>query len=349
MKLKNYTPFIPFTFASRDQQQRDFGVFVLQGSFDIEHKSPLKPHTDQADLVVEDEYVGDVGQSSLMQENNLAPFKPNTDIHLAATAYAPGGKAKDKWLVRVRVGKLSKELLITGPRCWQRGVNLLKKLDEPEPITKLPIQYEYAFGGSAVDSKNITHAFPANPVGAGYEQQFNTNQATVMGPQILQPETFDLVHGQEYTPQGFAPISPHWQPRLSHAGTYDLIWEKTRWPDLPEDFKFDFYNSAHPDLIYSGYVQGNETIELHNLTPEGYLTATLPDYSLAMLVRYEDGEMRALPMMLDTIFLNPDKLEAQLTWRGIYSLEKPIRVLEGRIQLSSTAEAPKHEGELWQS
>lgn len=340
MKLKNYTPFMPFAFASRNEKKNDFGVLALQGSFDIVHGEPLKPQQKQADMVFDDEYIGEIAQSSLTQENNVAPFKPKTDIHIKATAYAPGGEAKDKWLVSARVGKLEKRLLITGPRVWERGVSLKKQLDDPEPILKLPIQYEYAYGGAVKDEEETVKIYDANPIGVGFEQQFRNhkNSAANIAPQIMRQEDYDMQSGKGYPPQGFGPIPPNWSPRLEKAGTYDLVWEKTRWPDLPEDFSFDFYNSAHPDLIYPGYVDGDEQIELRSLTPDGYLTSALPNYSLAILVRYDDGELRPLPMVLDTVYIDVDSLEAKLTWRGLYSLEKDIRVLEARIQLPESSD-----------
>lgn len=336
---------MPFAFASRDENKNDFGVLVLQGSFDIVHDEPLKPQQEQADMVFDDEYIGEIAQSTLTQENNIAPFKPKTDIHINATAYAPGGKPKDKWLVSVMLGKLYKELLITGPRCWERSITLKKHLDAPDPIQSLPIQYEYAFGGAVKDDEDSVQIYEANPIGLGFEQKFrkHRNAAANMAPQIIRLEDYDMESGKDYPPQGLAPIPPNWSPRLDKAGTYDLVWEKTRWPDLPEDFNFDFYNSAHPDLIYPGYVNGDEEIELRNLTPEGYLKTTLPNYTLAILVRYEDGELRPIPMVLDTVYLDVNTLQAKLTWRGIYSLEKEIRVLEARIQLAKDEPVTKQD------
>lgn len=326
---------MPFAFASRDEKKNDFGVLALQGSFDIVHDEALRPQQEQADMVFDDEYIGEVAQSTLIQENNIAPFKPKTDIHVNATAYAPGGKPKNKWLVSVTLGKLYKQLLITGPRCWERSITFKKHLDEPEPIQKLPIQYEYAYGGAVNDDEGKVQICESNPIGLGFEQKFHSyrNTAANMAPQIIRQEDYDMQSGKDYPPQGLSPIPPNWSQRLTKAGTYDLVWEKTRWPDLPEDFSFEFYNSAHPDLIYPGYVNGDEDIELHNLTAEGHLKTALPNYSLAILVRYEDGELRPIPMVLDTIYLDVNNMQAKLTWRAIYSLEKNIRVLEARIQL----------------
>ena len=153
----------------------------------------------------------------------------------------------------------------------------------------------------------------------------------------MSPEDVVENLGVEHIPQGLGPIPPSWQPRLKRAGTFDVIWEKTRWPGLPSDFTFDFYNSAHPDLIYDGFVDGDEKIELVNLTPEGYLSVYLPGYELGSLVRYEDGELLPLPIFLDTIHLDIEKRKTYLTWRGIYSVEKPIRVLETRMRLKETS------------
>ncbi|NIQ17520.1 MAG: DUF2169 domain-containing protein, partial [Candidatus Aenigmarchaeota archaeon] len=49
----------------------------------------------------------------------------------------------------------------------------------------------------------------------------------------------------------------------------DEKWRKERSPDPPEDFSYDYYNGAHPDLQVEGYLAGDEDVELNNLTADG--------------------------------------------------------------------------------
>ena len=118
MLLRNYTPFSIITFESRDQKDRDFGVLVVRGTFTITDNKPIQPCPEQLPIVTTDGYYGEPATSSLRMESDLAPYKPNADVYLNATAYAPAGEPASSWLVRIEIGKLKKELRVTGPRNW---------------------------------------------------------------------------------------------------------------------------------------------------------------------------------------------------------------------------------------
>ena len=84
MIVRNYTPFSPLYFESKDLEGRDFGVFVLRGTFDMVPGQVLRPCPKQDPIVDADEYYGDPATSSLRMESDLAPFKPGTDIQILA-------------------------------------------------------------------------------------------------------------------------------------------------------------------------------------------------------------------------------------------------------------------------
>ena len=335
MIFRNYTPFPHLVFESRDEKKRDFGVLVLRGTFEIVAGQALKPLPAQEPVVMADQYYGAPGASSLVLENNLAPYKPKSDIHLTAVAHAPGKLPATGWPVAVEVGKIRKILSVTGPRFWTKGLAGWS-LTDPLPVAEVPILYENSYGGTWQESgKSAT--CEGNPVGAGLAgPEALAGQKPLAAPSILPPDTPTPALNKDMKVEGLGPIAPGWQPRLQHAGTFDAVWEKTRWPDLPEDFKFDFYNSAHPDLVYPGFLRGNEPVRLTNLTPSGKLSFKLPDYLVAMLFRFEDGQIVPGPMQLDSLHIDVPKMRAYLVWRGIYPLGKPMRVLEARMRLHAS-------------
>lgn len=335
MIFRNYTPFPHLIFESRDEQRRDFGVLVLRGTFEIVPGRPLKPIQEQEPIVMADQYHGEPGKSSLRMENNLAPYKPKSDIHLDAIAHAPGGQPHTAWRVGVAIGKIKKELVVTGPRFWTESV-VGWNLSDPLPVPQVPIRYESAYGGTWQFGKEVG-AFAQNPVGTGFVNTKAVDESKpVPAPCILALDAPIPRMNSDMKVEGLGPLAPSWQPRLQFAGTFDTLWERTRWPDLPEDFKFDFYNSAHPDLIYPGFLQGNESVRLAHLTTDGELSFSLPDYLLGMLFRFEDGQITPAPMHLDTVHLDLLKMRAYLVWRGLYPLGKPLRVLEARMKLNGS-------------
>ncbi len=337
MIFRNFTPFQPLHFESRDAQRKNFGVVAVRGSFKIVDQSPLQLVPDQQGLVMADEYHGEPGQSSIRVENSIAPYKPATDIHLDATAHAPADKPVPVFKALVQLGSVSKQIVVTGERYWQYKVLDGWRITDPEPCSQVPIRYELAYGGSWTQGDEL-NSCPDNFVGTGHVKKKLLNKSKLVpAPRIMSAQDPVVELGKPHKPQGLGPMAPVWHNRLQHAGTYDAAWEKTRWPDLPQDFKFDFYNSAHPNLIYPGFVKGNEAVRLVNLASVPDLNFTLPGYALALLARYETGTMLPLPANLDTIHIEPEKMQAHLTWRAIFPIDNPLRVLEIRMKTDQGA------------
>ncbi|MEL6612519.1 MAG: DUF2169 domain-containing protein, partial [Bacteroidota bacterium] len=123
-----------------------------------------------------------------------------------------------------------------------------------------------------------------------------------------------------------------WEPRSARAGTYNAIWRKTRWPDLPEDFSFDFYSCAAAGLTLPEFAKGDEEVRLTHLSEDPELTFQLPGFELATLLRFASGELVPAPLHLDSVHVDVPSSRAFLTWRGMYPLHAPLRVLEVRMR-----------------
>lgn len=219
-------------------------------------------------------------------------------------------------------------------------------LSDPQPINSLPVRYEYAFGGMITvydpkEEKDRTTFYDKNPIGTGYWPDWTHKEAKrrnrVPAPQIIEFGTQPLSFGEESAPQGYGPLCRTWQPRLMLAGTYDAEWQAGRWPNLPDDFDFAYWNCAHPDLQVP-FLNGNEEIQLQNLTPEGKLKVILPGHVPFVLVRYEEGEIKEAKANLDTVFIEPDAKQVSLVWRSTILSEPEVRVTEARMILRQDKE-----------
>ncbi|EYF02509.1 DUF2169 family type VI secretion system accessory protein [Chondromyces apiculatus] len=331
MIVRNYTPFRTLLFDARDVAGREFGVFVMRGTFDLVPGAALRPSPEQRALVEVDVWHGAPNESSVYVESDLAPFKPRADILVNAVAHAPEGRPLPEWAVRVQVGMLSKALRVTGPRHWTREGDGWT-LSEPEPVAEVPLRYEHAFGGTWKTNWGGASLCKENPVGVGHVgDELPQGDAPIPAPQIDSPEQPVTEVGKAYAPEGLGPIARSWQPRLARAGTFDEPWQRSRWPELPEDFEFTFHNAAHPDLIYPDFLNGDEEVTLEGMTPEGALRCYLPGYKLGLLLRHMDGSLAIAPVFLDTLFLDVPAGQAHLTWRAPVVKTKPIRVLEARM------------------
>ncbi len=335
MLFRNYTPFSPLHFESRDEKQNDFGVLVLYGTFQYEDSGRLSLVQKQEPVPLQDKYHGEPGLSSLHIESGLAPFKPKTDVLVTANAYAPSGRPERNWNVSVHIGELCKRLTVTGPRSWTRAWGRVYELGEPEPTTSVPVTYENAFGGRFIDKETgEENRWGPNPVGTGYVVP--NGEENIRAPQVLPFGRTSLQLGEPIESVGLGPIAPSWSPRPEKAGTFNAVWEKTRWPDLPADFSFEFYNSAATGLTLPNFAKGNEMIELINLTPHRRLRIQLPGYELATLSRFEDGTLAPGPVFLDTIHVETLQRRVFLTWRAVFPVHIPLRVLEVRAQTSES-------------
>jgi len=335
----NFTPFATLAFDTLDHRDREYQVAMIRATCDITKDFELRPAAEQTPAAAVDDYFVEPTLSSLRQESDLAPYKPRCDILLEATAYAPKGAPAPGWPVDIRVGTHRKRLLVTGPRRWQHRLFGGWKTSLPELIASLPLRYEHAYGGQVTrydpeSGREHTEHCPHNPLGVGYWPPWAHREAKRRGqvpvPQIFAVEDVQPEFGRPLRVQGVGPIGKTWLPRMDLAGTYDQPWQAGRWPGLPEDFDFGFWNCAHPELQIP-YLAGNERVELYNLTPAGRLDFQLPGYRPFILVRYRNGEVKTARANLDTLFIAPDDRRVSLVWWATVLAEPPVRILESRL------------------
>ena len=346
-------------------------MVALRATLEIKPDGRLVYAQDQLPLNLRDYYYGELNQSSVQYENDLAPFKPLCDVVVNGSAYCPGGKPVRYFNAGVRImpgadkpGQpiLSKQLMITGPRVWKKGLITGFDLEKPHLIDQLPIRYEHAYGGESIielndpvasrvpqkhrlspeqrkghprgekDAPAAHTACEQNPLGKGYVEPWYIKAKklkSLPAPQILDPQV-PLKWNRAYPVQGFGFIGRAWLPRQKLCGTYNDKWLKERHPNLPEDFDFKYWNGAHPDMQIS-YLEGGEQIELLNLTPKGKLVLKLPGDIPYMLVRCHSGQIGQARANLDTLVIEPDENRIYATFRATVMRELDVRLLEARL------------------
>ena len=172
MLFRNFTPFKPLCFESRDEKQNDFGVVVLRGTFDIHKGKQLRISQAQEPILFKDEYYGDPQESSIQFDSCMAPFKPKTDVLVNANAYSPSWRSEKEWSVSFRFGNYKKQLTVTGKRQWSRKMGMFE-LTRITPVDEVPLRYEHAYGGCYLDEYGVRQVWPQNPVGCGFADPKN--------------------------------------------------------------------------------------------------------------------------------------------------------------------------------
>lgn len=344
------------------------------------HRAELLQGGDAVELCLEDEPWGELNASSVKVESDLAPLKTACDLIVNATAYAPNGAATPRWDVRVRVTDrrdrplLDKTLTVCGPRSFEETATGWD-LTEPEPITELPMRWEHAFGGASLlrDEGSPPDAPPRlhevcflNPLGKGWIERRALDAMTerprrVPAPQIELPgqglsapvitrhpdsecDTRQMrAVSEEYghRPAGIGIVGRAWTPRLQRAGTYDKAWEDERWPRLPRDADFGYWNAA-PDDQQIDDLPTDLRVELTNLTRSGALSVRLPGHRALILAYREEGPF-AIEMAPDTVILDAESLQVDVVWRAFFPLSLGVREVEARFEVDPNAPLVKLE------
>lgn len=344
--LVNQTPFSPLTFCSLDAEGEEFQVIVLKGTFDVvPHEQPAAAASQDPVRTTPEPY--DPEQPlSLRFEDDLAPFKPNADVLVTGSSYAPGGKPAHAWVAGVRVGQVAKRLLVTGPRVWVHAPLVGWTLGDPEPARHVRLSYDRAFGGVAKKG-DTEQAHACNPIGRGFANPSTADKSRPLpAPSLLSPGSRPPTLGKTASVEGFSPIHRSWQPRLAKAGTFDEAWATTRRPRMPEDFDSGFYNCAHPDLIYPGYPRGGEQVRLENLC-RGYdlVAFDLPQIVIGVAITDRSGFRYGSAARLDTVHIDTDQMKLWLVWRatlplmndGVQQIEAVMTESFGAVQARAEA------------
>jgi hypothetical protein len=313
MKINNRTPLSLLSFRTVDLDGEPFQVVVVKGTFEIVKDAPLGFAAEQAPIRTVDDPWEKGALSSLRFEDDLAPFKPTTDIIVNATAYGPGGKPSAQWHAGVELGALRKRVLVTGPRAWVHAPLLGWSLSPIVPVRAVPVRYERAFGGEAYEK---------NPVGVGFVDARSADRSReVPAPQILSADGRLPVFGELYPVEGLGAVAKPWQPRRGRAGTFDEAWKAHARPGLPRDFDPFYWSAAHEDLICDDFLHGNEEVTLENLHPEhARLSFRLPHLVVVAALTDCNGHRYGSPTRLDTVLIDAERMRAELTWRATLPL-----------------------------
>ncbi|WP_118184455.1 DUF2169 family type VI secretion system accessory protein [Paraburkholderia phosphatilytica] len=142
-------------------------------------------------------------------------------------------------------------------------------------------------------------------------------------------------------PVGLGVVGRAWAPRLMAAGTYDEAWRADRWPHLPLDFDFGYWNGAPADQQIA-WPDNGISFELANLaapahTCVGFLRARLPEHRALVALRFESGAIAPVPMRADTVFIDAEEMLVLVTWRAVFPVQPTVRVCEARFETNPTA------------
>lgn len=151
-----------------------------------------------------------------------------------------------------------------------------------------------------------------------------------------------LAKDYKYRPAGFGVIGRAWAPRLQEAGTYDQAWQDTRWPYLPEDFRFAYWNGAPRDQQIP-WPAADTQIELRNLIDpavapaSGVVKCRLPGHRAFVMAWLDGGIPLPLNAVIDTLVIDAENRRLSVAWRVLVPETLPIERLEARFETDPRA------------
>jgi hypothetical protein len=312
LQIDNQTPFRTERGLQIDARGSQVWVVVVKATYTIDAGGATRMAADQEPVATAPAWLGEPGRSSLRRESELVVEHPGTDVTFNATAHAPGGRPAPHVDVGVTVGAARRLLRVFGDRVWQKKATGLAR-SAPEPFARMPIVWERAYGGTAVDPQTGAVAMDGrNPVGRGFAPE----------PSLLEgkplPNVEDLAHQIDSwrsrpAPAGLGALAPGWSPRSERGGTYDEDWRRTRMPLLPKDYDPRFHQSAPPELVCEAPLRGGEEVRTTGLVPEGELAFRLPRVHLGVetLVR---GDWLFQRVRLERVIVEPDERRLVMVW-----------------------------------
>jgi len=225
--------------------------------------------------------------------------KPCGEYLVSGNFFSPGNREVGAAEIKVKVGELEKTLMVFGPRRWEGGLP-----SKPEPITRMPIEYSLAYGGSGLDT---------NDQGIGFQEQ--------VLPNIENPDRLVTSPNVKVEPAGLAVLDPSCSQRRRYLGTYDDNYLKQYFPGYPPDFDWQFFLAAASDQRIEGYYQGNENFEFHHMHPDhAEIKGRLPGFISRCFIKHgvadEHQQFTELKLNIDTLWFFPEADLALLISRG---------------------------------
>lgn len=323
--LDNRTPWPAQFIMAFDRKGHEQMVAVVKVTFVLpaEPGAPCALAEEQLPLTETDVFGADPALDAPIFETDFAARKPFCDVLCHGHAFAPEGRPVTELGVGIRLGQWSKRFTVHGARIWLRRAAGFRPSDR-RPFDRQPIGYDAAFGGTDSDPSDPgrVQGYDDNPCGTG----FYPLQQDLEG----KPLPLTAAWGEEAAtplgpcrPMAFGPIGRAWAPRRPFAGTYDDRWTAERMPFLPDDFDDRYFQAAALDQQVT-YPQGDEPVELVNLSPRGRIATRLP--RLQVVAGYERRSGRITPRIadLDTVLFLPEQDRMTLTYRARLTAERDL-------------------------
>ncbi|WP_431112307.1 DUF2169 family type VI secretion system accessory protein [Variovorax paradoxus] len=235
-------------------------ALTVMGMVSMSEKPVLLPETEFWKTVSDE--LGPTGAIDLGMPKMRAEF--------LATGHAYTHHQGDKTAcaVAVRVGALSRQLVVFGDRYWIDG-----RASAPQPFESMRLDWTRAYGGPA---------FPDNPLGIGHQPELVNGMHVQRLPNVERPDRRIDRPSRVVEPACLGPVDVSWPARMRLIGSdYGTHWRENLFPGFAEDMDWRLFNAAAPEQRWAeaDRIPGGTPYEIWNMHPEQpVLRGVLPDW-----------------------------------------------------------------------
>lgn len=213
--------------------------------------------------------------------------------------------------VRVRVGRVAKELMVFGDR--SRDADVLGAPGRPQTFQRMPLTWENAYGGPD---------HPANPLGKGRGPDQSGRRPV---PNVILASEHPLPPDPDPSPACLRAVPSWWPGRTQYLGPFDRQWLADGARDLPAGTNPLTHMSASPDQWMDGFFTGDEDFELTNLHPSRpHITGTLPGLRARVFVTGPGQGLdtfREIATRADTVWFFPEQELGVVCYRAVLPVQ----------------------------
>ena len=202
--------------------------------------------------------VDQVDPEIVLQDADIYPWKPLTDLIVRGHAYPPS--ERPRFTASVSVGPTTKELSIVGDRRCATSTTGTLLFSEPAPFEKMPLGYDRAYGG--VD--RVTEARYGNPYAALLPYMSPNLQKSRHSPYRYPRNGVGKGYLVEESPEALDALSlPNIEdPSDRLSPTRLAAGSCRRWPHMPLPWGTDWLSlGCFPRIAYLGGTTDHEPLD----------------------------------------------------------------------------------------
>jgi hypothetical protein len=330
MSLVNATRFEAIDVPWVDETGREVVIAIIKATFELDPQRRVVPSEVPSPVRLADEaHDPDAENGSLRYPSDVCARKVGTDVVVIGDAVS----ARPVAVVDVAIGvrEAVAPLRVHGERLFYKH-SLGLAIGPAAPFERKPLIYERAFGGS---SRSFGVVELRNPAGVGVADDDDELDGT-RAPQIEHPSRPHTRSSDRHAPMGSGAIPPHWEPRRTHAGTFDASWREGRMPLLPLDYHPRHANVAHPSLIFERHLAAGDPVSVLGMRLDGLFRFEIPRFAVVFRALFDGADEEVRPP-IDTVLVEPDRGRFELVARATFPTGRGKKILrEIRIDTEET-------------